>query len=102
MRGESANVSEIVSKLAANCFVSMSSMVPPRSWNACVTSYGDVVRDSGIRAPGLWRAPPSGSRATYLSPSSVLMAMAAVVRSPIQASFTAKVTFTFAPSSRRR
>jgi len=97
--GEFSKVSEMVSKLSASRRVSMSSTVPLRSWNACVTSYGEVVRVSGMRLPGSWRPEPSGSRARYLSPRTVLMAMAAVVRSPSQASSTSKVTFTLAPSS---
>ncbi|CAM5339250.1 hypothetical protein SVIOM342S_02336 [Streptomyces violaceorubidus] len=57
------------------------------------------MRASGMRLPGSWRPEPSGSSARYLSPRTVLMAMAAVVRSPSQASSTSKVTLTLAPSS---
>ncbi|CAM5719071.1 hypothetical protein SALBM217S_01027 [Streptomyces griseoloalbus] len=52
-----------------------------------------------MRLPGSCGRDPSGSTARYLSPSTVLTAMAAVVRSPIQASSTVKETFTSGPSS---
>lgn len=97
--GESLKVSEIVSKLFASCLVSRSPMVSLRPLNAWVTSYGDVVRLSGIRSDGFCGRVPTGSSARYLSPSSVLMAMAAVLESPTQAPLTLKDTFTLAPSS---
>lgn len=53
----------------------------------------------GMRLPGSCGREPSGSTARYLSPRTVLTAMAAVLRSPIQASSTSKDTFTLAPSS---
>lgn len=97
--GESLNVSEIVSKLLASCLVSRSPMVSLSPLNAWVTSYGDVVRLSGIRAAGFCAPAPTGSSARYLSPSRVLMAMATVLESPTQAPLTLKDTFTLAPSS---
>ena len=47
--------------------------MPPSSLNACVTSYGEVVRLTGMRRDGFCRAVPSGSTARYFSPSSVLI-----------------------------
>lgn len=95
-----ANVVEIASRLAASVAESTCPTVPARSSNASVTSYGDVVRASGMRRPGSCRCAPSGSTARNLSPSSVLIAIVTVLASPTQVSRTRKPTVTFAPSSR--
>ena len=71
----------------------------PSPLNAWVTSYGEVVRASGIGVAGFCGWVPEGSSARNLSPSRVLILMAAVVWLPTQAPFTLKVTATLLPAS---
>ena len=71
----------------------------PSPLNAWVTSYGEVVRDSGIGVAGSCGWVPSGSSARNLSPSRVLILMAALVSLPTQVPFTLKLTATLLPAS---
>ena len=64
------------------------------------TSYGELVRSTGISLPvSSWPA-PAGSSARYIAPSSVLTRIEAPVSVPNSESvLTRKVTFTWSPSS---
>jgi hypothetical protein len=57
------------------------------------------VRSRGMPVPGFSAFSPCGSSDRYFCPSSVLILIAALVRSPSQASLTLNDTFTDAPSS---
>jgi hypothetical protein len=93
------NASEIDWRLLPSWSVSSCPSVLPSSLNACVTSYGEVVRLTGMRREGLCFAVPSGSTARYFSPSSVLIMIEAREALPTQVSLTRNVTFT-CPRSR--
>ncbi len=57
------------------------------------------MRDSGIGWPGSCGLVPSGSSARNLSPSRVLILIAALVWLPTQVPFTLKLTATLFPAS---
>src|SRR5690349_23167092 len=83
--GVPAKVSESVLSAVANCLV-LIWVVSTDSWLiASTTSYGEVVRDRGISVRGLSFLVPRGSSARYFWPSNVLIFIAAVDLSPIQA-----------------
>ena len=62
--------------------VSIDSERSARPLNASTTSYGDVVRCTGISAPFFSWPRPAGSRPRYIAPSSVLTLIAAAVSRP--------------------
>src|SRR5260221_8381169 len=97
--GVPAKAADSVCKLCASCTVLILPicwLTPPKAW---VTSYGDVVLDSGIGVAGSCGALPSGSSPRYLSPSSVLISIPAVDLLPTHSLRTRKVTATLLPSS---
>ncbi len=84
----------------ASWSVSIRSDVSASPENASTTSYGELVRSTGISAPSSSWPAPAGSRERYMAPSSVLTLIAACVSSPNSESVsTRKVTLTWSPSS---
>lgn len=80
--------------------VSIRSEVCASPENASTTSYGELVRSTGISDPSASWPSPAGSSERYIAPSSVLTLMAARVSSPnAEGVSTRKVTFTWSPSS---
>ncbi len=89
-----------VVRAAASWSVSIRSEVSASPEKAFTTSYGELVRSTGISAPsGSWPE-PAGSRARNIAPSRVFTLMSARVSLPKAAgSSTRKVTLTWSPSS---
>ena len=85
---------------SASWSVSIRSEVSASPEKASTTSYGELVRVTGISSPsGSWPE-PAGARLRYIAPSRVLTLMSARVSLPKSAfSSTRKVTFTWSPSS---
>ena len=84
----------------ASWSVSISSTVSARPENALTTSYGELVRSTGISLSGSSWPLPAGSSARYMAPSSVLTRIEAPVSVPNSESvLTRKDTFTWSPSS---
>ena len=84
----------------ASWSVSICSEVSARPANASTTSYGELVRSTGISAPSSIWPDPAGCSARNMAPSRVFTLIAAAVSAPKSASpSTRKVTFTWSPSS---
>ena len=84
----------------ASWSVSIRSEVFARPENASTTSYGELVRDTGISLPVASWPGPAGSSARNIAPSSVLTLIEARVSSPKPESESIRnATRTWFPSS---